>query len=422
MTSDGFLDLAEYTEFRQAIQARPPRLAHGAVALLVGLVAAGLAWSAVTKADLVVRAPGRVRPLSTPTKVFTAARGQVPSAGTGRVARVCVREGDEVRQGDLLIRLETEQLDNDIAKERRGIRAAEEELAELEQLTAQTARQLEAARAKGAAELAEVLEEVRKAKEQQASDVRQAERVRADALREETQLRRLVQQRAAAPNTLFEATTRLREAEEKLHKARLPVNEKRVQVVREALGLVERDYAVKQTELQLKRTGKQGEVEAARLKLANMELERKQVDIRAPIAGVVTRGDVKVGDILEPGRPAMEVAARAGFVFEAAVPGEDVGHLRVGIPARVKLDPYDYQRYGTLGGVVCFIAPDSSVADGPQTVTYTVRIALDGDEVGRGEAHGQVKLGMNGQVEIVSAQESLLSLLLKRIRQRISLG
>lgn len=55
-------DLADCTEFRQTLQARPPRVVHGAAILMSALLAAALAWSAVTKADLVVRAEGRVRP------------------------------------------------------------------------------------------------------------------------------------------------------------------------------------------------------------------------------------------------------------------------------------------------------------------------------------------------------------------------
>jgi hypothetical protein len=54
--------------------------------------------------------------------------------------------------------------------------------------------------------------------------------------------------------------------------------------------------------------------------------------------------------------------------------------------------------------------------------TYTVRIALERDTLGRGRFRGRVKLGMAGQADIVTGQESLLSLLVKRIRQSISLG
>ena len=47
---------------------------------------------------------------------------------------------------------------------------------------------------------------------------------------------------------------------------------------------------------------------------------------------------------------------------------------------------------------------------------------IEGDEVGRGDFRGQIKLGMAGQGEIVTGQETILALLLKKIRQSISLG
>ena len=54
--------------------------------------------------------------------------------------------------------------------------------------------------------------------------------------------------------------------------------------------------------------------------------------------------------------------------------------------------------------------------------TYLVKIELAGNELGRGELHGQVKLGMTGQADIVTGQERLLALLVKKLRQTISLG
>ena len=53
---------------------------------------------------------------------------------------------------------------------------------------------------------------------------------------------------------------------------------------------------------------------------------------------------------------------------------------------------------------------------------YTVRIDLDGDEVGRGQVRGQVKLGMTGQAEIVIRRESVLALFGKKVRHAVRLG
>ncbi len=422
MRNEPIVNLADCTTFRQTLLARPPRLAHATAVLLALLLGTALVWAAVTRADLVVRAPGRVRPLATPKKVFSAARSEVLSASTGgRVVEVRFREGDEVTEGALLIRLDVGHLDQEIARQRQTIRGAEGELDNLRQLEVLARQQFEAARARAAAELAQAREDVDRAKSTQAVDIRLAEAELTSAQDDEARVRRLVPRGAAAPADLVKSVARLREAEEKLARARLPVSTGRVEVARRALEQLEQDHAVRRKELTLRRQVKEGELAAARIVLTSRELERRQADIRAPIAGVVTRGDVKVGDVLEPGKPALEIAARAGMLFEVAVPSEEVGHLQVGMPARIKLDAYDYQRYGTLRGTVCFISPDSGVAAGKKAA-YTVRIAVEGTEVGRGEHRGRVKLGMTGQADIVTDQESLLALLVKRIRQTISLG
>src|SRR5262245_20080237 len=166
MTDDCVLYLADYTEFRQTLQARPPRVVHGTVILLAGLLASAVLWAALTGADLVIRATGRVRPVTPPQRVFGPGGGEVVSAlQSGRVAAVCFREGQEVKAGDVLIRLNTERLDHEIAKQVRAVRAAEDELAGVMRLQELAAGQFEAARAKAEQEVAQALEEVRQARE-----------------------------------------------------------------------------------------------------------------------------------------------------------------------------------------------------------------------------------------------------------------
>jgi multidrug efflux pump subunit AcrA (membrane-fusion protein) len=418
-----YVDLADCTEFRQLLDRRPPRLAHGTAFLLTGLVAAALAWAALTRADLVVRAPGRVRPVSSPKRVFNPGRGEVLSASAGgRVRAVHVREGDLVRRGDVLIELDTERLDNEIARVRRKIEVAREELRQLAGVQQIAGRLADAARAKIEAEIARAAEEIRQARDRQSADVQLLERQLQDGRAEEATLRKLVGTGAAAPLELIKVSGQVAEYSAKLAKARLPVDAGPVEVLRRDLVVAEKDSAVKREELAMKRGLKEGELAAAGTELANLELERRQATLRAPADGVVVFGDVKAGDILEAGKAVVGIAEQQGFRFEAGVSSEDVAHLRVGMPARIKLDAYDYQLYGTLPGEVCFIAPDSTAAQADRPPLYTVRVEVKGEEVGRGALRGPVKLGMLGQVEIVTGRESLLSLLLKHVRQRISLG
>jgi multidrug resistance efflux pump len=412
MRKDLVLGLADCTEFRQTLLARPPRIVHGTTLLLVVLLATALAWLAATEADLVVRATGLVRPRTSTQKV-------APLVG-GQVAEVHCYEGQQVRKGDLLIKLDTERLDNEIRRQERMIRAGEQELANLGRLREASARQFAAAREAAAARLEQVQEEVLRAKERQAAEIGCAKAELEAAEDEEKRLRQSGV--GAARADLVKAMARTRELRAKLEKQQVTVEEGKVKIAQKDWAALEQDYQKNRAELQLKQDAKQSEVEVARLALVNLRKEREQAFLRAPMDGVVTLGDVKVGDLLKSGEPVVVIAEQRGFHCEVAVRSEDVALIREGMPARIKLDAYDYQKYGTVDGTVCFISPDSSGGEGSRTTTYLVKIALEGDEVGRGDFRGRVKLGMAGQAEIVTERESLLALLIKRIRQAISLG
>src|SRR5262249_18734985 len=148
----------------------------------------------------------------------------------------------EVRQGVLLIRLETGRLDNEIAKQRRLLSVAEEELAKLEQLDELTMRQFAAARSKAEAELMQARQDVRRSKDHQGAEVRLLQVELESAQDEESQLRVLVGRRAAPRVDLAKAERKTREVWEKLAKVRLPVDESRVPVAERALGLVDQDF------------------------------------------------------------------------------------------------------------------------------------------------------------------------------------
>ncbi len=425
MRNDLILDLDECTEFRQALRSRAPGIVHGTAILLVVLLAAALSWMALTEANLVVRAAGRVRPLSGPENASDDFSEDISCEVGGRVVELDVDEGDEISPGDVLLRLDTRRVENQIAQLKRTVQAEEEELEKLEHYGRLLARQFESAKQKAQAELAQAQDTLRLQKQQQTSDVRLAQLQLTEAQDREARTRKLAVQKAATEQELVEAVTRAGEATEKLRKAQLPLDQGRVAVLRRALDCVQREYEVQRKDLEIKRRAKQGTVEADQFQLANLELERGQAVVRAPASGIITKVEVKIGDIVEPGKVGITTARQRGLEFEVAVANADVAHLRAGMPTKIKLDAYDYQKYGTLEGTVRFVSPDSEVlegAQGQQTALYKVKIALAQEELGRGDRHGQVKLGMTGQAEIVTDRESILMLLLRKIRQSISLG
>jgi hypothetical protein len=58
------LDLSECGEFGHVIRRRPPTIVHGTAILLALLLGGTVLWSYLTKADVVVQAQGRVRPVT----------------------------------------------------------------------------------------------------------------------------------------------------------------------------------------------------------------------------------------------------------------------------------------------------------------------------------------------------------------------
>jgi HlyD family secretion protein len=238
-------------------------------------------------------------------------------------------------------------------------------------------------------------------------------------------LQQLRVRQAATPAQLEDSAVKVQQARLKLQQAELAVERGRIAVLDQQLELADRDFALKRAGLESERQTKRGEIDAARLELANFELKQRQATLVAPSDGVITEVPAKVGDLLEAGKPAVIMVQDRGFRIDVAVRSDDVGQLRVGLPVRVKLDAYDYQKYGTARGRIAFIAPDSTVsesANGPSKVAYTVKIELDGEELRHNEHAGPFKLGMTGVAEILVDRETLLRLLFRKIRHTISLS
>lgn len=385
--------------------------------LLFALIGTAVLWAAVTRVNLVVAAAGRVRPESTPQKV-SVARTDGP---TGKVAEVFFTQGQPVRAGDLLLRLDTERLRSEIARKRRAIRGGEEELEKGDRLAELQHRQAKAALDKLDTEIAQAVEEVKRATDERDAERRLARAELRDAAREEEALTRLAQQQAVSQSEVLKASAKRREAETRLEKANLPVDEGKVAVLRKARQLAAEENAIRAQETAVKKTLRVSEVEAGRIEAAALEAELKQAELHAPLSGVVTSPGVKVGDVVEPGRPILEIADHGGFRVEFLVGSDEVENLKVGMAVTVKLEAFDYQKYGTLGGTIEFISPDSAAVEGRPGVAYTVRARVNSDTVGRGPMVGQVKLGMAGQVEVVTGEDSVLELLFKKITHRVRL-
>jgi multidrug efflux pump subunit AcrA (membrane-fusion protein) len=244
MPRGAVVDLADCSEFRQTLASRPPRVVHGTMMLLLLLLGGAVTWSAVVRANLVVRAVGRVRPIDAPTRLFTPASGPQE----GRVVSAPYEEGDLVKQGDVLVQIDTAQIDNRISKLERTLESSAEEIAKLTSLETLLSQQLQSAKEKAEAELSQTETTFQSTVDRRASEIRKAKADVDSAEDHRNRVRKLVSSKSMSEQELLKAEIELRQAQERLVQAELTVDESQMLVARRALELVDRDFAVRRAE------------------------------------------------------------------------------------------------------------------------------------------------------------------------------
>ena len=415
-------ELEDYDPSTDALRLRVPRLAHFTVVLLVLLMATTLGWMALTEAKLVVRATGEIRS-ATGGATARDADGEVSSEIRGRVVEVAVSVGDAVRVGDTLLRIDTKALDHEIDKLLREIKTLGAELVDLERVNVSSVQRFNAAKRRAELELEREHRRLARAKDQQAVEIRLAKLAVEECGEKEARTLELARLGLVSEEGRAQVVREARKAREKLRDAELSLDRGSIEVLEQSVEVLERNQEVEQLDGSMKRRASQRRLDLLQASLVELRRQREQCVLRTSSDGVVTAAAVKVGDIVEAGKVGVVVTQQSDIVFEAVVANEDVAFLRDGFPTQIKLDAFPHQAYGSFNGVVAFISPDAEPgSSGVSRRGYRIKIKLDRERLGPNLGNQAVKLGMTGHAEIITGKESVLSLLLRQIRQSVSLG
>ena len=109
--------------------------------------------------------------------------------------------------------------------------------------------------------------------------------------------------------------------------------------------------------------------------------------VRAPVDGIVQELAVTApGQSVGSNQPLMKlVPTGGGLVIEARVANQDIGYVRVGQPATVKVRAFDFLRYGTLEGRIERIAADATADPRERHLPYASSCAPTGRDLGTGD-------------------------------------
>mgnify|MGYP000078231634 CR=1 FL=1 len=113
-----------------------------------------------------------------------------------------------------------------------------------------------------------------------------------------------------------------------------------------------------------------------RAQVALVQAQIDQTVIRAPIAGIVTKQNAKIGEIAAANNPITSVISQGAFEIESNVPEVDVGKVALADTVNVTLDAFQGEHFT---GRITKIDPAETVIDG--VVNFKVTIAFDSADV-----------------------------------------
>ena len=415
----------------------PSRMPRVALWLLMGLLAALLAWALLARLDIVASAQGRLVPL-TYTKV-------VQPAEAGVVAEILVREGDEVRAGQTLLRL-------DARVSRSDVQALGRELAmrrlNLRRIEAELAGRVFVPQPDDPSDLAAQVLAQSLARQRAHEDARQQEEQLLHKARSElaSAQQLLVKLQQTVPLLRQSA-----QAHEKLRQegfvGEVAANEKKREALEREQDLLAQQASVQglqanvaqsQARLQALGSSHRAQLENERIETLTL-LNRSQqehekftirsglLEVQAPSDGVVKDLAVTTpGAVVQAGALLMNlVPQHEPLQAEVLLNNEDVGFVVKGQMAHVKVAAYPFQKYGLLQGEVELVSADAldpvkAAQQGTQALTLTYRALIRLPQQRLLTPHGtalNLSAGMGVTVDIHQGRRTVMEYLLSPVRK-----
>jgi hemolysin D len=425
----------------------PAARAIGATVILFFCLA--LAWAAWGHVDIIASAQGKIIPSGNVK--------QIQPFENGVIRSIRVREGQRVAKGDVLIELDPTMTEAELNHLRSDLLAAQLDVARLRAALVEDGDPLKEFKAPQGAS-PDQIETQKKFLASQDGEFRaklgslksqekqkEAERATTGAAiakleatipvaQERFDVRRtLYSKELGAKLAYLDAMQGLLEQQKDL-----ALQKSRYDEATAALAAITENIA--QTKAEYRRS-RFGEFTEAERKAAGLEQDLIKADQRtklqlltAPIDGTVQQLTVHtIGGVVTAGQVLLVLVPSDSLLeVEATIPNRDIGFIHGGEPVELKIDTFNFTRYGTLTGTVRSISQDAVPRDkrsaGPadkskgadtsssepqdQELGYLARITLDQTEMQIGDKMVKLAPGMAVTAEIKTGSRSIISYLM----------
>jgi len=331
--------------------------------VLLGTTGAAVAWLALAKTDEVVVAPGKLEPVGDVKTV------QMPVGGV--LEQILVKDGQRVKQGQILLRLDNEATVDREGSLREGIVAKQQQLR---------------------------LKQVELRRYHALNDTEQKVLRRNLALERQILARLASLQQSGATSELqfLQQRNKVREVEGEIEKAS-------VDRLRQTAIL---EQAIQQL---------QGELAELRSKLTELSVNIRYQDLRSPVDGVVF--DLKPkgqGFVAQSSEPVMKIVPFSALQAKVEIDSSHIGFVRVGRPVDIAIDSFPATDFGVLQGTLSSIGSDALPPDQlKQTYRFPATVRLRSQQFRlRSGQNLPLQVGMSLTANIKLRKVSYLQLLL----------
>lgn len=432
------------------LTAEPSKMMRATILVLVAMIVAGVVWSFFGKVDVMVQAVGVVNPESEQQDIYVPIKGELVD--------VYVTEGMPVAKGDVMVRVNSPsaiELAGQATQAKVHLAAAERGHEMFPVKKKATEKEIEALKAKLVDEEQgnrwRVADSIAKLAEEQRLKLEKARAKLSKADEEQNQARRVVEQH----ERLFKSPGGGGLSREQVEEKKKTLNEKILdyKLAQAELGEFEvalgQEYDKRKDDMQKKsqdllalqaqyenmllrlvqdeeqvetelRLARSKERSASRVSYDDID-EDNYLQIRAPVSGIVTSVTYShVGGQVDDKTPVAAIAPKgARKVLEVEINERDRAFLVAGMPVKIKLNAFPYQRYGILNGELEHISPTSTMNQTSKQIVYKARVGLERDYFMVNNVKTPVRFGMAANAEIIVTTRRLVDLALEPFKSPV---
>ncbi|HHO41830.1 MAG TPA: HlyD family efflux transporter periplasmic adaptor subunit [Epsilonproteobacteria bacterium] len=375
-----------------AMRINPSWIIFGSIAIIL---VPFFVWASYANLDRISRAQGHV--------IALAKTQEIQSANDGVIEKICVKEGERVSKGQLLVMLERSQAKAFYDDSKAKVAALQASLIRL--------------RAEVFGKPLEFPEEIQQYQEFIDNQV-ELYRRRQQALHDD--LSALNESLKLAQSELDLSVPLLKEGD---------IGAMEVIRLKRQISDIKGQISNKRNKYfqdsQADMTRAEEELSTKQQELTDRTITLERTRIESPMDAIVKNILITTkGARVRPGDVIMELVPDGDeLIVEAKLTPSDISFVQEGQKASVKLDAYDYSIYGIFHGVVRYISPDTLVEKTihGERYYYRVLIALtQSDIVSKNGKKIEIAPGMTAQIDIITGNRSVLNYLAKPLIKTLS--